>query len=122
MFRFGPHLDDSLVTAGAHPHRFWARTRPRLHAEARFPELGKRNAAIHSRGVVTMRGFLRLLRGAGLTCLLGTIVLCQSVLAHNDEIVAEIPTKRARVLALALPDGATPGKETFAVTHGTRSP
>jgi len=32
-----------------------------------------------------MRGFIRLLRGAGLACLLGTIVLCQSVLAHNDE-------------------------------------
>ncbi|HEV8395116.1 MAG TPA: PKD domain-containing protein [Vicinamibacterales bacterium] len=31
-----------------------------------------------------MRGFVRLLHGAGLACLLGTIVLCQSVLAHND--------------------------------------
>ena len=31
-----------------------------------------------------MRGLERLLRGAGLACLLGTIVLCQSVLAHND--------------------------------------
>ena len=31
-----------------------------------------------------MRGLVRLLRGAGITCLLGTIVLCQSVLAHND--------------------------------------
>src|SRR5262245_17789081 len=31
-----------------------------------------------------MRGLLRVLRGAGVACLLGTIVLCQSVLAHND--------------------------------------
>ena len=31
-----------------------------------------------------MRGLRRLLRGAGIACLLGTIVLCQSVLAHND--------------------------------------
>jgi len=31
-----------------------------------------------------MRGLERLLRGAGLACLLGTIVLCQSVLAHSD--------------------------------------
>ena len=31
-----------------------------------------------------MRGLVRLLRGAGLVALLGTIVLCQSVLAHND--------------------------------------
>ena len=31
-----------------------------------------------------MRGLRRLLRGAGAACLLGTIVLCQSVLAHND--------------------------------------
>jgi hypothetical protein len=35
-------------------------------------------------GVVTMRGLRRLLRGAGLTCLLGIIVLCQSVIAHSD--------------------------------------
>jgi len=32
-----------------------------------------------------MRGLVRLLRGAGVACLLGTIVLCQSVAAHNDE-------------------------------------
>ena len=31
-----------------------------------------------------MRGLVRLLRRAGLVALLGTIVLCQSVLAHND--------------------------------------
>jgi hypothetical protein len=36
-----------------------------------------------------------------------------SVLARKDEIVAEIPAKRAQVLAVALPDGATLGKKTL---------
>jgi hypothetical protein len=31
-----------------------------------------------------MRGLRRWLRGAGVACLLGTMALCQSVLAHND--------------------------------------
>ena len=31
-----------------------------------------------------MRGLKRFVRGAGLACLLGTIVLCQSVLVHTE--------------------------------------
>lgn len=45
-----------------------------------------------------------------------------SLLARNGEMVAEMQAKRALVLAVALPDGATPGKRNFAVTHDARPP
>ena len=46
--------------------------------------VGKRNALLHYMGVVTMRRLGTLLRGMGAAGLLVAIVLCQTVLAHNE--------------------------------------